>query len=316
MRKILVSGGITYDLLLSYDGSFAEAIQAAGVEHLSVSFFSPRFARHHGGTGANIAWNLRLLNQTPLLAGVVGYDGGEFVALLQERGIGVDRIAMLPDHATSTAIIGTDSAERQIAFFHPGAEAHGEWPDLAEDRDDCAVGIVSPRDMRLMMQSARWCQTYAVPYLFDPGQQIIRLHPDELKAGMRGSTGVIVNDYEWSLLSQRIGLDAEGVLREAPMLVVTQGEAGLTIYTRGETIVLHGCPAEKVMNPTGAGDALRAGFLTGMSAGWTPRQCGMLGASMGSFVVEYEGTLLDALDINDVLGRAETAYGEALPALP
>jgi adenosine kinase len=132
---------------------------------------------------------------------------------------------------------------------------------------------------------------------------------------VRASKGVIANGYEWSLLCEKTGLDVDGLLGETSMLIVTQGEAGLTIYTPGETIVLQGCLAEKVVNPTGAGDALRAGFLTGMAHGWTLRQCGMLGASMGSFAVEQEGTLLDFLDLNGVLGRAETTYREVLPEL-
>src|SRR3989338_7416263 len=114
--KILVTGSIAYDILLQYDGSFKDAINGANLDALSVSFFSPHYARHHGGTASNIAWNLRLVDQEPLLIGTVGKDGGEYLALLEERGVRCDRVQTLEKHVTATAIIGTDSAERQIAF--------------------------------------------------------------------------------------------------------------------------------------------------------------------------------------------------------
>ncbi len=314
--KILVSGSIAYDLLLQYDGSFPEAIDPAHLDELSMAFVTSRFARHHGGTGANIAWNLKLLNQDPLLVGTVGNDGGAYTALLEEKGIATNRVEVQRAHVTATAIVATDSGEHQITFFHPGADAAGSFPDLSEERDDVGVGIISPRDARVMVQAVAWCQQYAVPYLFDPGQQVMALSEEELVRAIDKSAGVIANAYEWSLISKRTSFSIEQLLEHAPFLIITQAEDGFTIYNSKGQIVLPACKPEKVMNPTGAGDAFRAGFLTGMSAKWGLKQCGMLGASVASFVVEQEGTLLDKLDLNDVLSRAETAYGEALPALP
>ncbi len=314
--KILVTGSIAYDVLLQYDGSFKDAIGGADLESLSVSFFSPHYARHHGGTGANIAWNLRLLNQVPLLVGTVGSDGGEYLALMEERGIATGRIETLPRHVTATAIIGTDSRERQIAFFHPGADAHGSWPDISDDREDIAWGIVSPRNGVLMMEAVRACAKQKIPWMFDPGQLIIGLGAEDLVRGIKTSSATIVNEYEWSLLSEKAGMSVDDVLKINPLLIITQGENGMTIHSKKEgMITLPACKAEKLVNPTGAGDALRAGFLTGLAAGWSLKHCGMLGASMGSFVVEQEGTLIDFLDAKDVWNRAERAYAEALPAL-
>jgi adenosine kinase len=281
-----------------------------------MAFVTERFARHHGGTGANIAWNLRLLNQDPLLVATVGNDGGAYTALLEERGISTHRIDVQRDHATSTAIVATDSQEHQITFFHPGADAVGVFPDLSEDREDIALAIISPRNVKAMLQAIEWCQNFSVPYLFDPGQQVLGFSEDELVFAIKKSKGVIANAYEWSLISKRTSFSTDQMLAHTPLLIITQAEAGLTIYAKKKEYVIPACKPEKVINPTGAGDALRAAFLTGLAAKWKPEQCGRLGASLASFVVEQEGTLLDKVDLNDVLGRAEVMYGEALPALP
>lgn len=322
--KILVTGSIAYDVLLSYDGSFKDAIDPSDLEHLSVSFFSPHYARHHGGVGANIAWNLKLLKQDPLLVGTVGHDGGAYTALLEERGIATKHIEVLQEHVTATAIIGTDSSERQIAFFHPGADAHGHWPDLSDDRDDLAYAVIGARNPVLMLDAVRWCQKFKVPYLFDPGQLIIGLSKDDLLASIKGSAGVIVNAYEWSLLSEKIGMSVEDVLGMMSYLIVTHGEEGLTIYESKEgkegkedvrSMIIPACKPDRLVNPTGAGDALRAGLLSGLIAGWNLEEAGMLGAALASFVVEQEGTLLDDVDLEEVLGRAEENYEKKLPML-
>ncbi len=314
--KILVTGSIAYDLLLTYDGSFADAIDPAHIEELSMAFVTPRFAKHHGGTGANIAWNLKLLNQDPLLIGSVGNDGGAYTALLEERNIDTRRVEMLHEHATATAIVATDSRERQITFFHPGADSAGSFPDLSDEREQISFAIISPRDAKLMMQAVDWCQEFAVPYLFDPGQQVIALSEDEIIRAISKCRGVIANAYEWSLISKRTSFSIDSLLKKSPLLVITHAEQGLTIYTPKEEIVIPPCRPEKLVNPTGAGDAFRAGFLTGLAAKWSLKMCGRLGASVASFVVEQEGTLLNTLDLNDVCGRAEMMYGEALPPLP
>src|SRR3989344_4239911 len=207
--KILVTGSKAYDVLLGYDGSFADAIDPTALNRLSVSFFSPHFARHHGGTGANIAWNLKLLGGDPLLVSTVGSDGGEYLALLEERGVSTKFLEKREDSVTATAIIGTDTSERQIAFFHPGADAKGVWPNLQDHREDIAHAIISPRNPILMMEGAHWCEKYKVPFLFDPGQLIIGLSADELMFGVRSGAGVIANEYEWGLLSEKLRLSTD-----------------------------------------------------------------------------------------------------------
>jgi adenosine kinase len=313
--KVLVTGSVAYDILLGYEGSFADAIAPASLQNLSLSFFSPHYTRHHGGTAANIAWNVKLLGGDPLVVSTVGSDGGSYKALLAERGIDVTYIEEKEGQVTATAIIGTDRDERQIAFFHPGADAEGTWPDLSAERDDLAYAIVSPRDTRQMTEAMYWCTHFKVPVLFDPGQQVIAFSADELKRLTKMGTGVIVNDYEWSLLREALKVDEHTMFELTPVVIVTHGEKGVTMFSREGALTLKPCRPDRVVDPTGAGDAFRGGLLFGLSSGWPIVSCCQLGAAMGSKAVEQEGTLMDSLDLDEVWTRVEETYGQALPRL-
>lgn len=322
--RILITGSIAYDLLLNYDGSFQDALRGQSLEKLSVSFFVPHLRRHHGGTGANIAWNLRLLGGEPMLVGTVGTDGGSYCALLEERGIDTSHVERRKDSITATAIIGTDNGERQITFFHPGADALGQWPDLSEERDEIAWTVVGARNPVLMMEAVRWCSKAGLPLLFDPAQQVIILSKDELRSAVALSRGVICNDYEWGLLQERTGWSEEEILGHAEFLIVTKGDAGVALSRRemnseqlamSNTMHISACKPDRVVNPTGAGDAFRAGLLFGLEQKWNLADCCRLGAAMGSFAVEMEGTLMESLDREEVWERARIRYGETLPAL-
>lgn len=312
--RFLVHGSIAYDLLLQLDGSFLDGLDKNHLEKLSVSYFMPHFAKHHGGTGANIAWNLGLLSQTPILIGTVGNDGGEYLSLLEERGVSTEFTERLETHVTATAVIGTDTDERQITFFHPGADAHGSLPKFNGNSPEAQYAIVGARNPALMISGARQCHTLGVPYLFDPGQQSHSLSQDEFRHAVKESNGLIVNEYEWRLASERLGWEEKDVTDACGLLIITLGEKGVALHTSKEIVTVPACKADKVVNPTGAGDALRAGILVGLASKWSLEQTGRLGAVMGSFVVEQEGTLLDALDPDAIAARYKENYGEEIPA--
>ena len=162
-----------------------------------------------------------------------------------------------------------------------------------------------------MLEAAQWCGKAGLALLFDPAQQIIALSPDELHSAIAVSKGVICNEYEWSVLSQRTGMQAEDILRTAEFLIVTQGDKGVALYTKRGMEEIKACTADQVINPTGAGDAFRAGLLFGLEKNWDLADCCRLGAAMGSFVVEIEGTLLEDLDLDRVIQRMEQTYGKA-----
>ncbi len=313
--KFLVHGSIAYDLLLHCESAFTDVIHPQNLETLSAGFLAQRYERHHGGTAANIAWNLRLLGQDPLVIGTVGSDGGAYLSLLAERGIGTDFIEQKEDSLTATAIIASDSGERQITFFHPGADAHGMLPHIEEERDTIGFAIVSPRDAILMQKAAEQCKALHIPFLFDPGQQSALFSRDEMRRAITGSQGLVVNAYEWALAREKLEWETADILAVCPLIVITQGEQGLTLHSQADTIVIKACAPDRFVNPTGAGDALRAGLLIGLAKGWSLTHTGRLGAAMGSFAVEQEGTLIDQLDVDDVRARVLENYGEELPAI-
>lgn len=314
--RFLVHGSIAYDLLLRHDGSFVDGIDPKNLNTLSVAYVAQSFARHHGGTAANIAWNLRLLGCEPVIVGTVGSDGGPYVELLRERKIGTGYIQKLENCFTATAIIATDHAAHQITFFHPGADAKGTLPSMADERDDLAHAIIAPRDAATMLAAAKQCKKEGVPYLFDPGQQSLQFGRDEFRAAVSASSGLIVNAYEWALANARLEWSGEKVIEECGLLIVTQGENGVTLRSKEETVAISACKPDRMVNPVGAGDAFRAGLLLGLGSKWSLTDSGRLGAVLGSLVVEQEGTLLDTLDLDIVRSKALAAYDEELPEWP
>lgn len=311
--RFLISGSIAFDLLLSHDGSFLSGIDRTNLEKLSVNYLAQGFKRHHGGTAANIGWNLALLGHTPKLVSAVGIDGTEYVELLRERGVNIDRVDRIKDAITATAIIATDGSERQISFFHPGADAFGTFPDLTDEREHLSYAIMAPRNPVLMLQGAEECRKQKIPYLFDPGQVVHAFGADELRRAVAGGAGLVVNEYEWSLASNKMGYKEMDVVKACGLLVITLGENGIRLVTQHDDVHVPACRAERLVNPTGAGDAVRAGLLVGLSSGWSLTDTGRLAAILGCIVVEQEGTLLERLDVEEVQGRAEVNYGARLP---
>lgn len=310
--RFLVNGSIAFDLLLSHDGSFLSGIDAKNLEHLSINYLAQGFKRHHGGTAANIGWNLALLGHEPLLLSAVGFDGHAYLALLRERGLLTNLVTKHDDVITATAVIATDTSERQISFFHPGADGLSSLPDFS-DEEDIAYAIMSPRNPVLMLQGAKRCAELNIPYLFDPGQVVHAFSQSDLRHALQGSSGLVVNEYEWGLAAAKLGWKESDVLKACGMLVVTLGDKGLKIVTKKETLQIPACAPEKLMNPTGAGDAVRAGLLIGLSSKWSLTHTGRLAAILGCLLVEQEGTLINALDTAMIQERAVENYGEELP---
>ena len=310
--RYLINGSIAYDLLLTHDGSFLAGLDVKHLESLSVNFFAHGFVRHHGGTSANISWNLALLGEKPIAVGAVGTDGNEYVTMLKNRGVDTHLVQSSTSSLTATAVIATDSAGRQISFFHPGADTKATFPDLTNEAD-IAYGIMSPRNPGLMLEGGQSCAAFKIPYLFDPGQVVHAFSDDDLKKAVGASSGLIVNEYEWSIAGKKLSMNEQEVAALCGMIIVTLGEKGLRIVTKKDDIHVPACPISRLANPTGAGDAARAGLLYGFAHAWPLMQSARLAAILGAFVCEQDGTLLDALDRDQLSATALEVYGAKLP---
>ncbi|MSR67243.1 hypothetical protein EXS65_00215 [Candidatus Peribacteria bacterium] len=313
--KFLVNGSIAFDLLLSHEGSFLSGIDAKNLDRLSVNYLAQEYKRHHGGVAANIGWNLALLGHSPLLLGAVGSDGADYVKLLASKGVDMSLVETVPDAATATAVIATDIDERQISFFHPGADGRGTLPDFSGFKKDIAYAIMGPRNPMLMLRGGEMCVQHGIPYLFDPGQLVHAFGKDEFRHAVTGSKGLVVNEYEWGLASGKLGWKEGEVVSACGMLITTLGDKGIRLVTKEEDLVIPACKPLKLVNPTGAGDAARAGLLIGLASKWSLREIGRFAAVLGSLLVEQEGTLLDTLDTSMIQKRAKENYGEELPTL-
>lgn len=309
--RFLINGSVAYDLLLSHDGSFLSGIDPKNLQNLSVNYLAQGFVRHHGGTAANIGWHLALLGHTPVLAAATGEDGKEYLELLVSKGVDVSLVDVRTDALTATAVIATDAEERQISFFHPGADGMTTFPsDLG---DGIAYAIMSPRNPMLMLAGARACTEKKIPYLFDPGQVVHAFGKDEFRRVLGDAAGLVVNEYEWGLASGILDWNESDVVAACGMLIITLGEKGIKFVTRDGEVIVGACTADGVINPTGAGDAARAGLLHGFAAGWSLEHTGRLAAILGSLVVSQAGTLLPELSVDALQMRAEKQYGERLP---
>lgn len=315
--NILVTGTIAFDHLFQYDSAFLEQLrEATTMEVLSVSFQPNHYVKRNGGTGANIAWNVALLGGNPLLVGKVGPDGTDYLTLLQKRGIDTSGVEILSSEMTSTGVCCTDTRQHQIWFFYRGADGVGQWPELEEQKKNIGYAIIGARNPDKMLGGLEWCERNGIPRLFDPGQYIMDFTPENLARAVKMSTGVIMNEFEWGMLKQRLGMTEQEVAGCVEYLIVTKGEAGHTIYRGNDEISFPRCNCDNPVNPTGAGDSFRAGLVQGITAGWSLEQASQLGAAIASFVVEQEGTLMDTLDMDRLQKRVRDAYGEALPPLP
>ena len=289
--NVIVTGSIAYDYLMSFPGRFAEHILPDQIEHLSVSFLVDEKRRQRGGGAANIAYTLALLGERPHVMDTVGQDFSEYRSWLEQHGVNTSLIYDEPDLFTASFFVSTDQGGNQIASFYTGAMARARnlsFHDLDAGQVDLVV--ISPNDPQAMVKYAAECQDLDVPYLYDPSQQIIRLSGDELRAGLSGCSILVVNEYEFEMLQEKTGLTPEEIrATPARACVVTLGVEGSRIWA-GEAIYdIPAVPPEQTDDPTGVGDAFRAGFIRGLSANLPWDVTGRMGALAATYVIEQPG---------------------------
>ena len=306
--KIVVTGSIAYDYLMSFPGKFTEHFLPEHMKRVSLSFLVDTMDKRRGGCAPNIAYTLALLGERPLLMATAGEDFGDYRQWLESAGIDTSLVMQIDGKFCASFFCSTDVDNNQIASFYTGAMADAGQLSF-RGVEDCGVAIVAPNDPRAMVQYAEECRTMGIPFVFDPGQQCARMSGDDLTNGVTGAAIVIVNDYELELLRQKTGLGEADVLTLAKALVVTRGEHGSTVLTTGSRADVPAVPPHRIVDPTGVGDAFRGGFMKGMALDLPYEACARLGSVAATYALEHLGGLSHAYSWDEFKRRYQQHFG-------
>ncbi|MGN6479321.1 carbohydrate kinase family protein [Luteibacter sp.] len=285
----VICGSLAYDTIMVFQDQFKNHIIPDQVHILNVSFLVPAMRREFGGCAGNIAYNLKLLGGEPMPVATVGQDFAPYRAHMEKHGIRLDGVRQYDDMFTPQCFITTDLDNNQITAFHPGAMSNAH-DNHVRDIPDYQFGIVAPDGREAMLQHVDEFAARGVPFIFDPGQAMPLFNGDEFRAMIEKATYVIVNDYESQLLQQRTGWDAATIASKVKAYIVTVGPRGSIIHAGGETITIPPARERQVVDPTGCGDAYRAGLIFGIMKGYDWPTIGRMASLMGALKVEHPGT--------------------------
>jgi adenosine kinase len=309
--KTLICGSLAYDTIMVFHDHFKNHILPEQIHILNVSFLVPDMRREYGGCAGNIAYNLRLLGGDPLIMATVGDDYGPYKQRLGHLGLDATHVKEVAGTFTAQAFITTDLADNQITAFHPGAMGLSHLNRIADARD-ARLGIVSPDGRQGMLDHARQFFDAGIPFIFDPGQGMPMFDGADLLEFLRLADYCTVNDYEAKMLSDRTGKPVEELARSVKALIVTLGGDGSEIYADGRRITIPGVKADELVDPTGCGDAYRAGLLYGIAQGWGWEKTGRLASLMGSIKISHRGGQNHKPRREDIAERYRAAFGEPM----
>lgn len=300
--SILITGSIAYDTIMVFPDRFKNHLLADQLHILNVCFLTPEMRREYGGCAANIGYNLRMLGAEPLVLATVGEDIDPYLQRLEALGIAQDGLKRIPGQFTAQAFITTDLDNNQIIAFHPGAMNYSH-----ENRIDGSLGatlaIIAPDGKEGMLNHARECAAAGIPFVFDPGQGLPMFSDTELSDFVGLADYVAVNDYEGKMLEEKTGRNLESIARDVKALVLTLGAQGSLIIAGGQRHEIPVVKAAELLDPTGCGDAYRAGLLYGIANGWDWPSCGRLGALLGAIKIERRGAQNHRFEAQEIADR-------------
>ncbi len=288
--KIVITGSIAYDYLMHFPGKFTDAFVAESLHKVSLSFLVDTMKKHRGGTAPNIAYTLALLGSRPSILATAGQDFGDYRLWLDGLGVDTSTIIEIPDDFTASFFVSTDDEQNQIATFYTGAMAYAKNLTFTQYAADANLAIISPNDPDAMRAYALECKLLGIPYIYDPSQQTARLNGEELLHGLDGAALLSVNDYEYDLIKEKTGLSDADIRAKVGGLLITKGKEGSYLLADGQEYHLPVVPPRQVVEPTGAGDAYRAGLMRGIELGLPWPVAGRMGALAATYVLEQTGT--------------------------
>ena len=288
--SVLICGSLAFDTITTFPGRFSEQILPEQVHILNVSFLVPTLRREFGGCAGNIAYSLAQLGGDPLVMATLGADGQGYLERIRGWGASTEFVKVIEDSYTAQAIIITDTDNNQITAFHPGAMQHAHVTAVPRNRKDIQLAIVAPDGRDAMLQHASQLAEAGIPFIFDPGQGLPMFNGDELKDFIAKASWVAVNDYEAKMLCDRTGLSLEALSNShLKGVIVTLGADGCDVWEQGRRTHVTGEKAESVVDPTGCGDAFRAGLLSGLAAGASLAESARTGNRLGALKIACRG---------------------------
>jgi adenosine kinase len=286
--QTLICGSLAFDTIMVFPDKFKHHILPEKIHMLNVAFLVPEMRREFGGTAGNIAYNLRLLEDNPLIMATVGEDFGAYTAWLDSNNISSTHIKKITNSFTAQAFITTDTDDNQITAFHPGA-MNESYQNSVNDAKGVSLAIIAPDGREGMFKHAKECFDAGIPFLFDPGQGLPMFNGEELLGFIEMADYLAVNDYEAQMLQEKTGLDLETLASKVKAMIVTLGASGSHIYADGQRFDIPPVKADDVVDPTGCGDAYRAGLLYGIAREWDWPTCGRLASVMGAIKIASRG---------------------------
>ena len=308
--KTLVTGSIAYDTIMVFPDRFRNHLLPDQLHILNVCFLAPEMRREFGGTAGNIAYNLKLLGEDPLVMATVGEDIQPYLYRLERLRINAAHLKQIPGQFTAQAFITTDLDDNQITAFHPGAMNHSHENHIGKELA-AGLAIIGPDGKEGMLQHARECAASGIPFLFDPGQGLPMFSREELLEMVKLASYLAVNDYEGRLLEEKTGRKLEDLARELKALVHTLGADGSVIFADGARHQIPCVAADALLDPTGCGDAYRAGLLYGIARGWDWPSTGRLASVMGSIKIAHRGPQNHKPTREEIAERYKKAFGSA-----
>jgi len=308
---IIVSGSIAYDYLMRFPGHFTEHLIKEQLHQISVSFLVDDMTKHWGGVAANIAYTMAMLGLQPKLFGTAGRDFGDYREHLEKAGVDCTTVRQHEDVFTASFFANTDQDNNQIASFYAGAMAYAKdytLADVYEGKPDLVV--VSPNDPAAMLQLSDECRERGIRFVADPSQQVPRLSGDELRRSIKGAYLLVVNAYEAEIIGKKTGLTPSQLREQVDILIITQGKNGADIYENGEITHVGIFDTDDIKDPTGVGDAFRAGLLRGIASGWPLALSAEIGSLCAAYTLEQVGTQNHAYTIEDFVARFRTQYDD------
>ena len=308
MSNILICGSMAYDSIMVFEDYFKNHILPDQIHKLSVAFYVPELKRNFGGTAGNIAYNLSLLNTSPLIMATVGEDFQPYIERLSRYEINQDYIKKIPDTLTAQAYITTDLDDNQITAFHPGAMIQSHQNNITSITEKIDLAIIAPDGKDGMIQHANECVEKNIPFLFDPGQGLPMFNKNELMVFIKQASYIALNDYELQLILDKTNLTLSKLATYVDALIITKGSHGSVIYSKGEEITIDAIPIKEPIDPTGCGDAYRAGLIYGIIRKYDWAKTGRLASVMGSIKIKFQGAQNHKASIPEI----EKLFGDTL----